>query len=182
MVPQLRRNGTVARTRLHAGVAARERKIPLKRTIGKHDLSFDLFTSRRMSVVKQRGTGAEVRVRAILSRLGIRFRVDNADLPGSPDLANRSRRWAIFVHGCFWHAHSGCRKATLPKRNRAYWIEKFATNKARDAVAIRRLRTLGYEVLRVWECQLAPSRLGSLERRLAAARERLISARPMQAG
>ncbi|MDP9201434.1 MAG: very short patch repair endonuclease [Gemmatimonadota bacterium] len=135
-----------------------------------------------MSVVKQTGTGAEVRVRAIVSSLGIRFRLDNADLPGSPDLANRSRRWAIFVHGCFWHAHSGCRKATLPKRNRAYWIEKFATNKARDALAIRRLRSRGYEVLRVWECQLAPSRVGSLKRRLAAARERLISARAMQGG
>lgn len=119
-----------------------------------------------MGVVQQAGTGAELAVRAIVSRMGLRFRVQNSDLPGSPDLANRSRQWALFVHGCFWHAHAGCRKATVPKRNRLYWIEKFATNKARDRRVARGLRKLGYAVLRVWQCQLSPERIGRLEKQL----------------
>ena len=174
--PTFAENGAVGPT-AGSSVAARERRIA-KRTIGKHQLTFDRFTSRRMSVVRQRGTGPEVVIRAIVSRLGSRFRVENGDLPGSPDLANRSRRWVIFVHGCFWHAHSVCKQATVPKRNRGYWVDKLATNKARDVRATRQLRKLGYAVLKVWQCQLARPRRCSLEIRL---RKRLVQSGGWQA-
>lgn len=84
--------------------------------------------------------------------LGYRYRLSNGDLPGSPDMANRTRRWALFVHGCYWHHHHGCSRATIPKTNTAWWVEKFRQNKARDARANRRLKKLGYRVVVVWEC------------------------------
>jgi DNA mismatch endonuclease, patch repair protein len=140
--------------------------VKVGRRIGQHELSFDLFTSRRMRVVRQTGTGPETAVRLLVSRMGLRFSLKNKNLPGSPDLANRKQKWAVFVQGCFWHAHAGCPKATLPKRNRAYWIEKFASNCARDRRASRALRRLGYRVLTVWQCQLVPERLVAVRRRL----------------
>lgn len=167
MVPHLRRDGTLGAIR-QTTIAAIERKIPLERRIGRYRLRFDQFTSRRMGAVHPAGTGAEVAVRAIVWRMGLRFRTNNGDLPGSPDLANRWRKWAIFVHGCFWHWHAGCRKATIPKRNRPYWLKKFATNRARDLRVARGLRRLGYAVLKVWQCQLSPERIGRLDTQLRA--------------
>lgn len=75
-------------------------------------LEVDRETSERMAGVRQKGTKPELIVRRILRRLGIHYRVANRNLPGSPDLANRRRRWAMFVHGCFWHRHPGCRLTT----------------------------------------------------------------------
>jgi len=98
--------------------------------------------------------------------MGVRFRVSNRDLPGSPDIANRRRRWAIFVHGCFWHSHRGCVRATVPKRNRAFWVAKFAANRARDARVVRELQGRGYRTLVIWECDARRSQL--VERRLRA--------------
>ena len=121
--------------------------------------------SRRMATVRSRNTGPELSVRSIVHRYGLRFRLTNRDLPGSPDLANRSRRWAVFVHGCFWHAHHGCPRATRPKTNRRYWQAKFRTNQARDVDALRRLRRRGFRVLVLWECELQSARG---ERRLRA--------------
>ena len=77
--------------------------------------------SRRMATVGSHNTGPERSVRSVIHRYGVRFRLKNRDLPGSPDLANRSQRWAVFVHGCFWHSHRGCPRATQPKTNRRYW-------------------------------------------------------------
>ncbi len=93
-------------------------------------------------------------MREILSELGFRYRVTNRDLPGSPDLANRAHLWAVFVHGCFWHSHDGCPRATVPKRNHEFWVAKFAANRLRDARATIDLRKLGFRVLTVWECEL----------------------------
>jgi DNA mismatch endonuclease (patch repair protein) len=107
----------------------------------------------RMSRQRQRDTQAEIIVRQLLHRLGYRFRTRNRDLPGSPDAANRSRRWAVFVHGCYWHAHKGCPCHTLPKRNRDFWQKKFAANRDRDARVARELIALGYTVVTVWECE-----------------------------
>lgn len=107
-----------------------------------------------MSRQKQAGTVPELAVRAMVREAGGHYRVSNRDLPGSPDIANRSRKWAIFVHGCFWHAHEGCSQAVLPKRNRAVWRRKFAGNRMRDARKEAALRELGYSVLIVWECEL----------------------------
>lgn len=113
----------------------------------------DAATSARLSRIRQRDTKPEMLVRRHLSSLGLRYRVGNRDLPGSPDIANRKRKWAIFVHGCFWHHHDGCSRATIPKRNNAFWIDKFSANRARDARNVRRLREMGIKTFVVWECQ-----------------------------
>lgn len=104
---------------------------------------------------RREGTQPELKVRRSLHSLGHRFRVRNADLPGKPDIANRTHRWAVFVHGCFWHAHEGCSRHTVPKRNRSFWLTKFSTNRARDNRVADALKRMGYRVLTVWECQTA---------------------------
>jgi DNA mismatch endonuclease, patch repair protein len=124
----------------------------------------DAETLRRMQRQRQKDTHAEVLVRSLLHRLGYRFRTKNRDLPGSPDAANRSRRWALFVHGCYWHQHPGCPRATLPKRNREFWEGKFADNRARDQRVAGELEADGYTVVTVWECETEES--GRLEERL----------------
>lgn len=129
-------------------------------------LVVDSRTSLRLGKIRQKDTGPELAVRGMIAGLGRRYRTRNSDLPGSPDVANRKNRWAIFVHGCFWHAHRGCRKATIPKRNAEFWVEKFAANRRRDERAVRRLRRSGFRVMVVWECQLASN--APLRRRLEA--------------
>ena len=102
---------------------------------------------------KRRDTRPELVVRRIVRRLGHYYRIHNRDLPGSPDLANRKRNWAIFVNGCYWHHHEGCPRATIPKANRSWWIEKFRKNRQRDAAKEQALRSLGFEVIVIWECE-----------------------------
>lgn len=106
-----------------------------------------------MSRVRQKGTGGELRVGGVLRQLGLAYRRNVRKLPGSPDFANRSRKWAVFVNGCFWHQHSGCVRATMPKTNRTFWETKFAANRLRDLRASRSLRRQGYCVVTVWECE-----------------------------
>lgn len=109
--------------------------------------------SRWMSRVKTRDTAAEMRVRRALWRLGARYRLQARDLPGKPDIVNRRGRWAIFVHGCFWHFHQDCPRGSLPKRNHEHWKQKLEKNRARDYRRLNDLLTLGYSVLVVWECE-----------------------------
>lgn len=116
-------------------------------------LETDSATSKRLGRVRQRDTSSELQVRRYLHGQGVRYRVRNGDLPGSPDMANRRRRWAVFVHGCFWHHHSGCRRATVPRRNRDFWLKKFAANAARDMKVIDALLGMAYLVVVVWECE-----------------------------
>lgn len=116
-------------------------------------LVVDRETSLRMANIRQHGTTPELAVRRIARELGLHYRVNNRNLPGSPDLANRSRGWAVFVHGCYWHRHPQCPKATTPTRNRAFWETKFAANVARDKQAVAALRRAGYRVRIVWECE-----------------------------
>ena len=106
-----------------------------------------------MARVRQRGTDAELTVGSALRQLGASYRLNVRKLPGSPDFANKARKWAIFVHGCFWHRHTGCVRATVPKTNEMFWRDKFAANRRRDAQAIRELRRLGFRVAIVWECE-----------------------------
>jgi DNA mismatch endonuclease (patch repair protein) len=131
----------------------------------------DAVTSRRLGRVRQRDTKPELIVRAELRRLMVRYTIRNRDLPGSPDIANRRRRWAIFVHGCFWHAHEGCKRATVPTRNREFWEAKFSANKERDAKAVLALRSKGFNVLTLWECELG------VKERVRAALETFLCAR-----
>jgi len=104
--------------------------------------------------VRKKGTAAERKVAVILRGLGLFYRRNVRSLPGSPDLANKRKRWAVFVQGCFWHHHRACRRATVPKTNEAFWLEKFRANRRRDALAVHALRQNGYRVVIVWECEL----------------------------
>jgi DNA mismatch endonuclease (patch repair protein) len=107
-----------------------------------------------MGRVRQSGTAPEMIVRRAVSTLGLRYTVRNRDLPGSPDLANRSHRWAVFVHGCYWHRHEGCHKATTPRTNRRFWLNKCSCNVARDEAARIELERRGYRVLTFWQCEV----------------------------
>lgn len=113
---------------------------------------------RLMQRVRQKGTSAEVAVASCCRSQGLKYRLNVRSLPGSPDLANRSMKWAIFVNGCFWHQHRGCSRATVPKSNQKFWIEKFAANRARDASKVRLLKSEGFRVLVIWECQVGSPR------------------------
>jgi DNA mismatch endonuclease Vsr len=106
-----------------------------------------------MAGVRQRGTAAELFVASALRDLGAAYRKNVKDLPGSPDFANKRRHWAVFVNGCFWHAHTGCRRATVPKTNRDFWLDKFRRNRMRDAASIWELRRQGFRVAVLWECE-----------------------------
>jgi DNA mismatch endonuclease, patch repair protein len=114
-----------------------------------------LTTSERMRGIRQRDTAPEVTVRRLLHHLGYRFRVCAKTLPGRPDIANQRGRWAVFVHGCFWHGHIGCRLYTVPKTNSAFWKDKIVANRERDRRKESQLRNLGYRVAIVWQCELS---------------------------
>ena len=116
-------------------------------------------TSRRMKAVRQAGTKPEMLVRKALAARHIRYRLNVRSLPGSPDIANMRQQFAVFVHGCFWHRHEGCRFATTPKTNAPFWSKKFADNIARDREKIRTLESRSFRVLVVWECQTRDSTL-----------------------
>ncbi len=109
---------------------------------------------RIMQAVKSRNTGPEMIVRRILHSMGYRYRLHRKDLPGKPDVALISRRKAIFVHGCFWHGH-GCPKGRLPKSRLDYWQPKLDNNRERDRRKEEQLRSLGWSVLVIWQCETA---------------------------
>lgn len=117
-----------------------------------------------MQRVRQKGTPAEKIVATVCRELGLRYRLNVKSLPGSPDLANKTKRWAIFVHGCFWHQHEGCVKATIPKRNARFWREKFKANQERDARKIGQLKEAGFKTVVIWQC--ATDNRKALRRRL----------------
>ena len=108
---------------------------------------------RIMQAVKSKNTGPELVVRRLLHSMGYRFRLHRKDLLGSPDVVLPSRLTAIFVHGCFWHWH-GCTKGLPPKSNLEYWLPKLQQNVIRDETKVEQLRSLGWRVLVVWQCEL----------------------------
>lgn len=109
--------------------------------------------SERMSRVKSKDTKPEVRVRRLVHSLGYRYRLHSQKLPGCPDLVFGGRRKAIFVHGCFWHRHPGCKNTRLPKSKLDFWKSKLEENRKRDLRNQETLRQLGWEYLVVWECE-----------------------------
>lgn len=111
--------------------------------------------SANMRQIRSKGTTPEVVLRSLVHRLGYRFRLHRKDLPGKPDLVFSARRKVIFLHGCFWHQHVGCREGRLPGSKREYWEPKLANNRERDASNRARLEAQGWGVLTVWECELA---------------------------
>ncbi|MBA2934995.1 DNA mismatch endonuclease Vsr [Sphingomonas sp. CGMCC 1.13654] len=109
--------------------------------------------SRIMRAVRRANTRPEIVVRRLLHRMGLRFRLHRRGLPGTPDIVLPGRHTAIFVHGCFWHRHSGCRMASMPKTRIDFWQQKFDRNVERDRDNERALVDQGWRVLTVWECE-----------------------------
>ena len=110
--------------------------------------------SRMMASIRARDTKPELQVRRYLHSRGFRFRLVRKDLPGKPDLVLTRWQLAIFVHGCFWHGHDGCRYATVPRTRTEFWAAKISANAARDTRSIDALIALGWRVIVVWECAL----------------------------
>src|SRR5947199_714991 len=106
-----------------------------------------------MSRIRSRHTNPELIVRKALTELDYRFRLHRKDLPGKPDIVLPKYRSAIFVHGCFWHGHEGCRRAALPTTNHDFWRNKIEGNKRRDEAALEALAQLGWSSLVVWQCE-----------------------------
>lgn len=106
-----------------------------------------------MGRIRGKDTEPEKCVRSLLHQLGYRFRLHDRNLPGRPDIVLPRFRTVIFVHGCFWHRHSGCRYAYSPKSRREFWEEKFARNVVRDQDAQAVLACAGWRVVTVWECE-----------------------------
>ena len=110
--------------------------------------------SERMSRIRSSNTAPEVALRRAMHALGFRFRLHSKGLPGKPDIVLPRYKTVIFVHGCFWHRHRGCKVATTPKTNTEFWVEKFDRNVVRDARTREQLERLGWRVIVVWECEL----------------------------
>ncbi len=110
--------------------------------------------SANMRQIRSKNTAPELLLRRMLHRLGYRFRLHRKDLPGKPDLVFPSRRKVIFVHGCFWHQHSGCREGRVPLSRREYWEPKLGRNQARDAASQASLEEQGWQCLVIWECEM----------------------------
>lgn len=107
-----------------------------------------------MSKVKGKNTKPEMIVRSFLHKLGYRFRLHRKDLPGNPDIVLPKYKTVIFVHGCFWHRHQGCKRCTTPSTNTEFWEEKFRDNVERDRRNEQALKAKGWKVITLWECQI----------------------------
>ena len=117
-----------------------------------------------MSRIRGRNTTPELKVRSALHRAGFRFRLHRRDLPGTPDIVLPRFRTVIFVHGCFWHRHEGCKFAYIPKSRIEFWEEKFSRNMERDRRKILQLQQAGWNVEIIWECETTD--MVSLSKRL----------------
>ena len=107
-----------------------------------------------MSRIRSKNTKPELIVRKVLHNSGIRYRLHAKNLPGKPDLSNKSKKFAIFVNGCFWHQHKGCKRASIPKSNTDYWIPKLEKNVNRLRENLETLDTMGYRTAVIWECEV----------------------------
>jgi len=107
-----------------------------------------------MSRIRGKDTKPEIAVRSLLHSMGFRFRLHDKKLPGKPDIVLKKYKTVVFVHGCFWHRHKGCKDATMPKSNRAFWEKKFAANVKRFEHVSKLLQDMGWKVIVVWQCEL----------------------------
>ena len=115
--------------------------------------------SYNMSRIKGKNTKPEEIVRKYLFSQGFRYRKNDKKLPGTPDIVLPKYKTVVFVNGCFWHGHDGCRYFVTPKTNTSFWVNKIETNKIRDNKTIENLQELGWKVIVVWECQLKKNKL-----------------------
>jgi DNA mismatch endonuclease (patch repair protein) len=111
-----------------------------------------------MSRIRAKNTKPEVFVRSMLHRMGYRFRIHLNGLPGKPDIVLPKYHTAIFVHGCFWHGHEGCKDFAPPKTRTEWWLNKINGNKKRDTENITQLGRQGWQVIIIWECELTPDK------------------------
>ena len=121
-----------------------------------------------MSHIRSKDTNPEVTVRSELFRRGFRFRKNVRTLPGTPDIVLSRYRTVIFINGCFWHGHKGCRHYTIPKTNVSFWTDKIERNRNRDLLNIQRLESLEWNVITIWECQLTKSVISDTMQNLEA--------------
>jgi len=123
---------------------------------------------RCMSRVRSKNTKPEILLRKALWRLGFRYIVNDHRLPGSPDIVLPKYRTVVFVHGCFWHGHIGCKKYTIPDTNPVFWSTKIVRNQARDQDVWRQLEAKGWNVIVIWECELSKNRILDTTNRIAS--------------
>ena len=107
-----------------------------------------------MSRIRSKNTQPEMIVRKMLHKNGIRYRLHVKDLPGKPDLSNKKKKFAVFVNGCFWHQHVGCKRATIPKSNTEYWKPKLKRNIQNYQENVKKLLSSGWKVYTIWECEV----------------------------
>ncbi|MCK1580684.1 DNA mismatch endonuclease Vsr [Bradyrhizobium sp. 168] len=110
--------------------------------------------SAMMAAVRGKNTAPEMLVRRAAHRIGLRYRLHDRRFPGRPDLVLPKWKTVIFVNGCFWHRHNGCRLTTSPKTNKSFWQRKFRDNKRRDALNYERLKVMGWRVIVLWQCEI----------------------------
>lgn len=111
-----------------------------------------------MSHIKNKNTKPEILVRRFLFANGFRFRLYRKDLPGKPDIVLPRYKTVIFINGCFWHGHPGCKYATIPETNREFWSNKISGNMERDKVTFSTLEKMGWRIIVVWQCELKPKK------------------------
>lgn len=116
-----------------------------------------------MSQIKGKDTKIEMEVRKYLFSKGYRFRKNDKRYPGKPDIVLPKYHVAIFVHGCFWHRHEGCKDATTPKTRTEFWLEKFDKNVKNDQIKQEKLRELGWKVIVIWECEIKKDLIKTME-------------------
>jgi len=119
-----------------------------------------------MSGIRGKDTLPEIKVRKYLHSRGLRYRLHVKTLPGKPDLVFPKFRLVVFVHGCFWHRHKGCRYATTPANNAEFWRSKFEANVLRDIEVVQKLKHAGWRVLVIWECEISKEKLMSLYQKI----------------
>lgn len=122
------------------------------------DVLTPLQRHRNMAAIHSTSTKPEIRLRKELWRKGFRYRKNDKRLPGTPDIVLSKYRTVVFVHGCFWHGHKGCKNYTIPKSNTDYWVKKISRNQERDQEVWRQLEAKGWAVVIVWECELEKKR------------------------
>lgn len=134
--------------------------------------------SYNMSRIRSKDTAPEVRLRSLLHQSGLRFRLHGKDLPGRPDIVLPGAKVAVFVHGCFWHRHQGCRYSSMPSSNVDFWEQKFGRTVERDQENIQSLGDLGWEVIVAWECQVKGDPSELVDRIRAAVESRIGERKP----
>ena len=131
------------------------------------DVHDKLTRSYNMSMIKAKNTKPEIVVRKFLWKQGIRYRLNYSKLPGKPDIVSLKYKWVIFINGCFWHGHYGCKYFKVPQTRSEWWIKKISETKERDIKIKEELENNGWKVFIIWECQLRKDTLGLTLRNLA---------------